>query len=191
MACTGHNGVTPNYVACGGYIAPASPYSFTTPDLIGGVHNVQDYHYNEIRAAIAQELTRRGWSWATVGGDPGTVTQGATQVTYLQWRALRDRIYNIWAWGYAWTTNSLLSPGVEIHEETVEELRWAINVAKSICYCQCNYACTCNCNYACTCNCNYACTCNCNYPCTCNCNYYCTCNCAYSDIRLKKEIEYI
>lgn len=181
MACTGHNGTYPVGVPCTGYIGPGTAYSFTTPDLIGGVHNVQEYHYNQIRQALEQELVRRGWSWATVGGDPGVVYQGSTAVGYYHWRALRDRIYNVKAWSYAWTANAYLYPGVPIHEESVEELRAHINDARDDCACVCNYGCTCNCAY-CTCNCAY---------CTCDCNYYCTCNCYYSDLRLKKDVKYL
>lgn len=200
MACTGHSN-TPNGVACTGHIPPVGPYAYSPSDLVGGTHVIDDTHYNQVRTSLAQELTRRGLSWASVGGDPGTVGAGG-QVTAQKWRDLRDRIYSVKTFTQSHSANTNLVTGGIVHEEMVEELRAAVTAAKAECVCNCNYSCTCNCNYCtcncnyCTCNCNYCtcncnyCTCNCNY-CTCNCNYACTCNCNYSDDRLKKEIEYL
>jgi hypothetical protein len=188
MACTGHNATTPNGVACGGYVAPLAPFGFTNVDLNGV--SIQEYHFNEIRTAVGQELTRRGLSWASVGGDPVSRSEGGS-VGYLEWRTLRNNIYAIKTFTQTYSSNTNLAPDTTVIDQSAEELRTAINSARAVCVCQCNYACTCNCNYPCTCNCNYPCTCNCNYPCTCNCNYACTCNCNYSDIRLKKDIKEI
>lgn len=72
------------------------------------------------------------------------------------------------------------NPGNVITIKNLEYLRKFINKLQSVCACNCNYDCSCNCNY-CTCYCNF---------CVCNCNYRCTCFCAYSDKRLKENIEY-
>jgi len=186
MACGGHTNSCP---AHGGYIPGITPTTWSDDPLT--TNSIKAIYHNELRTAIAAELTRRSASWPA---DPGAVTT-ATNASSLHVRRLRDGINAATAWTWpSYLADTDTGTDDEIEAQQYNAMRDRVNVIEAICVCDCNYSCTCNCNYACTCQCNYACTCQCNYACTCNCNYACTCNCNYSaksDIRLKYDIEYL
>jgi hypothetical protein len=182
MACTGHSNV-PNGVACTGFVAPVPPASWTNAVVTPG-EQVSNLEMSQLRTAIIQELARRGTSYVT------PVVVAGDIINSSHFREMRNAINACKSWTFPAAVDNTSFATSELIESTgIETLRSQINIYKQECICNCNYACTCNCNY-CTCNCNY-CTCDCNY-CTCDCNYLCTCNCNYySDIRLKKDIEYL
>jgi hypothetical protein len=170
MACNGHNNHCPSHP---GYDPPLSPLTWTN-DPIGTDDFVETEDYNEMRAGILTELSRRGKS--AVCTMP-TVVKDVTIIYAEDYRCLRDNLVECKAWSYpAIVSDAVVSAGQPdgIQDETTETLRDRINTLRAECLCNCNYSCTCNCNY-----------------CVCNCNHACQCNCNYSDKRLKKDIVYI
>jgi len=174
MACNGHTNSCPAH----GSYAPAVSETSWTDDPVSTAIKIKAVHHNELRIAITAELSRWGSSWPS---DPGAVTT-SIKIQNEHVRKLRDGINAATAWSWpSQMADSELEDRDVIKASQYNAMRDRVNVIESTCACDCAYACTCNCNY-CTCNCNY---------CTCNCNYACTCNCAYSDERLKTEIEYM
>ncbi len=174
MACNGHTN------SCGGHGAyePAVSETSWTDDPVSTATKVKVVHHNELRSSIDAELTRWSASWPT---DPGAVTT-STKIQNEHVKNLRDGIDTCQSWSWpSQLDDAELEDRDVIKASQYNSLRDQVNTIELTCACDCAYACTCDCNY-CTCDCNY---------CTCNCNYACTCDCAYSDKRLKTEIEYM
>lgn len=171
MACGGHCNQCTTHP---GYIGPVTPTAWSNDPVVTSTP-VYDDHYNEIRASIKAELTRRSLTEELTYPDPGD--QATDDVVYSNdYRYLRNQIRK--AGSDTWLPNtvidSALSASEVISAATTNAMRIETNSLESECICNCNYSCTCNCNY-----------------CTCNCNHICQCNCNYSDERLKKEIIYL
>ena len=129
--------------------------SFYSGDMITAAR------WNELLSNVNSERARRGYGGIWVGFyDP---------ISAPQLNALRDGINSA---GYTGGFGGV-NPGDVIYASHLNAMIYKIQLAGSVCFCDCNY-CTCNCNY-----------------CTCDCNYACTCNCNYSDYRLKKDIKFL
>jgi len=180
-ACVTHDGGscpahTNDCPAHPGYVGPVPPTTWI--DIPFGPGKViKDYHHNELRVAIINELTRRSSIYAVYPRIVSTSDHPESDDV----RRLRDAINGAKTWSWP---SILDDEETEIGDSLVGEqyniMMAKINEYEAECVCDCNYACTCQCNYACTCQCNYACTCQCNYSCTCQCNYSCTCQCNYA-----------
>ena len=173
MACNGHTGVCNTYA---GRIGPGTASSWTD-DPVDTNDLVKNTHYNQMRTAIKAEIVRRSMTEETSYSDPGAQSDG--DIIYSNdYRYVRNNIRKAgsWTW-YPSTVNNTtgIAPGLEIQDDTTNDMRDETNDLETECLCECNYSCTCNCNY-----------------CTCNCAHTCTCNCAYySDEKLKKDIGYL
>jgi len=185
MACGGHSNSCPSHP---GYDPPLSPvswrssYSAAQGYCNGHTINTDDpveenYHYYYLAWYINYEIGRRGASkpsgWDAWYAEAGPKT--TEDIIYSSdWTMFVEGLDECDAWSPTWSTTQYMSAGAPILVNTINEMRDQVNILRTECLCDCNYACTCNCNY-----------------CTCNCNYACTCNCNYSDRRLKTDIKYL
>ena len=168
--CTAHSGTCSAHA---GRNPAGNPTIFTDPSL-NTDSPIKALHVNELKTAIAAELTRRSLSSSLpVDRDTEDLIDDAEFVQ------LRNALNDMQSWSYPSSVSTDMEQGDDVLHQTMQDLRDRTNLMEQTCVCECNYACTCQCNYDCTCNCNYACTCQCNYSCTCQCNYSCTCNCNY------------
>lgn len=170
MACNGHCNHCPSHP---GYVPAVGDATYTNPIPFDTNDDVRYLDFNELRAYISTESTRRSDAVTL----PSTQT-GSDLVEYLDWRSLRDAISDLendaGAWVPAVLNDTNLALAENIQDEQYEAMVDQVDILRNECACDCNYACTCDCNY-----------------CVCNCNYACVCDCNYSDKNLKENINYM